>query len=139
MNIKKFENFLESLKGNGQDKLIETVKTGFQAFVESELEHTIGNYYYDSGVGKYYDKSRDMYVEAGEVEGMLRNQQQGGMINNEVLKQAFKLGLIDGRDYQKNHSIATWDEEMSNKMDRNAKAKGISVVELFEKAKKEFS
>ena len=30
----KFENFLESLKGEGQDTLIESVKEGFQACYE---------------------------------------------------------------------------------------------------------
>jgi len=34
-NIKKFENFLESLKGKGQDELIETVKQGFQTCYEN--------------------------------------------------------------------------------------------------------
>ena len=34
-NKQKFENFLESLKGNGQDSLIESVKSGFQACYES--------------------------------------------------------------------------------------------------------
>ena len=33
----KFENFLESLKGNGQDKLIESVKKGFQVCFENEV------------------------------------------------------------------------------------------------------
>ena len=32
----KFENFLESLKGNGQDTLIESVKKGFQVCFENE-------------------------------------------------------------------------------------------------------
>jgi len=35
-NIKKFEKFLESLKGKGQDTLIESVKQGFQACFENE-------------------------------------------------------------------------------------------------------
>ena len=34
--IKKFENFLESLKGKGQDTLIESVKKGFKVCCESE-------------------------------------------------------------------------------------------------------
>ena len=33
-NKEKFENFLESLKGNGQDELIESVKQGFQVCFE---------------------------------------------------------------------------------------------------------
>lgn len=41
-NIKKFENFLESLKGKGQDALIESVKTGFRACLEaSDYEHRL--------------------------------------------------------------------------------------------------
>jgi len=36
MNKKeKFESFLESLKGNGEDKLIESVKKGFQVCYEN--------------------------------------------------------------------------------------------------------
>jgi len=35
MDNKKFESFLESLKGNGQNALIESVKKGFQACFES--------------------------------------------------------------------------------------------------------
>ena len=35
-NTQKFKNFLESIKGNGQDVLIESVKKGFQACFESE-------------------------------------------------------------------------------------------------------
>ena len=35
-NAKKFENFLESLKGNGQDGLVESIKSGFQTCFESE-------------------------------------------------------------------------------------------------------
>jgi len=36
MNKKeKFENFLESLKGNGQDKLIESIKKGYNTCMES--------------------------------------------------------------------------------------------------------
>ena len=39
MNKKqKFEIFLESLKGSGQDVLIESVKSGFQACFENEME-----------------------------------------------------------------------------------------------------
>ena len=34
---KKFEAFLESLKGNGQDQLIESVKQGFQVCFEANL------------------------------------------------------------------------------------------------------
>ena len=34
-NIKKFENFLESLKGKGQDTLIESIKSGFKVCTES--------------------------------------------------------------------------------------------------------
>jgi len=34
----KFENFLESLKGNGQDILIESVKKGFQVCVEGMFD-----------------------------------------------------------------------------------------------------
>ena len=34
-NIKKFADFLESLKGNGQDALIESVKKGFRVCMES--------------------------------------------------------------------------------------------------------
>jgi len=42
-NKEKFENFLESLKGNGQDTLIESVKQGFQVCYESypNEEYTI--------------------------------------------------------------------------------------------------
>jgi len=41
-NIQKFENFLESLKGNGDDSLIESVKQGFQAcFEDEEVEKTV--------------------------------------------------------------------------------------------------
>jgi len=36
MYNKKFENFLESLKGNGQDNLIESVKTGFRVCFEGQ-------------------------------------------------------------------------------------------------------
>ena len=35
---KKFENFLESLKGKGQDQLIESIKSGFQACYENADE-----------------------------------------------------------------------------------------------------
>jgi len=138
---KKFENFLENLKNTDNEALIESVKTGFKACFESDadLEHTIGNYYYDSRAGKYYDKSSDMYVDADVVNNMLNAQQRSGRVNNEVLGQAFKLGLIDGRDYQKNHSRVMWDDNMMNKMFRNAKNAGINVTELFEKAKAEFS
>jgi len=38
-NIKKFENFLESLKGKGQDKLIESIHKGFQAIYETHQYH----------------------------------------------------------------------------------------------------
>ena len=45
MNKKqKFETFLESLKGRGQDTLIESVKKGFQACVEMNE-----SYYGDEG------------------------------------------------------------------------------------------
>jgi len=37
-NKEKFENFLESLKGNGQDKLIESVKQGFRVCFEALSE-----------------------------------------------------------------------------------------------------
>jgi len=47
-NTKKFKNFLESLKGNGQDALIESVKKGFNFCFEStmrdEAEKEIKNY-----------------------------------------------------------------------------------------------
>lgn len=36
---KKFENFLEGLKGSGQDELIETVKQGFHTCLEN-MEYT---------------------------------------------------------------------------------------------------
>jgi len=39
-NKKKFENFLESLKGNDQDKLIESVKRGFQICMENDGYYT---------------------------------------------------------------------------------------------------
>jgi len=39
-NKAKFENFLESLKGNGQDTLVESVKQGFQVCFEAS-EHEI--------------------------------------------------------------------------------------------------
>ena len=35
-NKKKFDNFLESLKGNDQDKLIESIEKGFQVCFESK-------------------------------------------------------------------------------------------------------
>lgn len=35
-NSQKFENFLESLKGHGNDSLIESVKSGFKTCIESE-------------------------------------------------------------------------------------------------------
>ena len=42
MNKKeKFENFLESLKGNEQDNLIETIKSGFQTCYEAESENSV--------------------------------------------------------------------------------------------------
>ena len=37
-NKQKFENFIESLKGNGYDVLIEGVKKGFQACFEDEMD-----------------------------------------------------------------------------------------------------
>ena len=37
-NTQKFENFLESLKGNGHDTLIESVKHGFRALNEGTQE-----------------------------------------------------------------------------------------------------
>jgi len=40
-NKEKFENFLESLKGKGQDTLIESVKIGFQACFENENENDV--------------------------------------------------------------------------------------------------
>jgi len=135
---KKFNKFLESLKDNGNEMLIESVKQGFQACFEGELEHTIGTYYYDPSVGRYYNKATDFYVDESEVRKLLDASQRSNAINNEVLRQAFKLSLIDGNDYQKNHSKLTWDENMSNKMIRNAKSAGISVTDLFEKAKKKF-
>jgi len=43
MNKKeKFENFLESLKGNGQDNLIESLKKGFQVCMEANLNDMLG-------------------------------------------------------------------------------------------------
>jgi len=39
--IKKFETFLESLKGQGQDSLIESVKKGFKACFESFNEESM--------------------------------------------------------------------------------------------------
>jgi len=134
----KFESFLDNMKGSGNDVLIESIRAGYKVCMESELEHTIGPYYYDSRAGKYYNKSTDMYVDNAEVDNQLQAQQNAVKINNEVLTQAFKLGLIDGKDYQRNHSRVTWDEKMSGKMDRNAKEKGISVVELYEKAKERY-
>ena len=35
MNKKKFKSFLDSLKGNGDESLIESIKSGFQACFES--------------------------------------------------------------------------------------------------------
>ena len=46
-NKEKFENFLESLKGNGQDVLIESVKSGFQACYEGWEEHYTQSEYDD--------------------------------------------------------------------------------------------
>jgi len=40
-NIQKFENFLESLKGKGQDTLIENVRQGFQACFEMAEDEPI--------------------------------------------------------------------------------------------------
>ena len=133
-----FINFLEGLKSNDNNTLIESVKQGFQACFEGELEHTIGTYYYDPSVGRYYNKATDFYVDESEVRELLDARQRSTAINNEVLGQAFKLGLIDGNDYRKNHSKLTWDENMSNKMIRNAKSAGINVTDLFKKVKKEF-
>ena len=134
----KFKTFLEALKGNGNDALIENIKLGYRVCFEG-LEHTIGPYYYDSKAGKYYNKSSDMYVDAGEVESQLNAQQNAVNVYNAVLSKAFKLGLIDAKDFQRNHSRVQWDERMSDRMHRAAKAKGISVVDLFNEAKKEFS
>ena len=36
-NIKKFEIFLKSLKGKSQDVLIESIRQGFQACMESDI------------------------------------------------------------------------------------------------------
>ena len=41
-NIKKFKNFLESLKGNKQDALIESIKKGFNACFEARDYLDIG-------------------------------------------------------------------------------------------------
>ena len=132
----KFDYFLEGLKGNGHDNLIEIVKRGFKVCLENEMEYTgVGDYYYEPKTGKYYNKSSDIYVEPAVVHNLQNAQQTSVNVNNDVLKQAFKLGLIDGRDFQKNHSRINWDEKMSQKMHHNAKEKGISVIELFEKAK----
>jgi len=40
-NIQKFENFLESLKGNKHDKLIESIKEGYKLIFESEEDDEI--------------------------------------------------------------------------------------------------
>jgi hypothetical protein len=47
-NKKQFKNFLESLKGNNQDALIESVKNGFQACFESwQTDNNVNDYDYD--------------------------------------------------------------------------------------------
>ena len=59
---KKFENFLESLKGNGQDTLIENVKKGFQACYENSLE---SGFPIDSIVKGYIDAM--LWTEEEEI------------------------------------------------------------------------
>jgi len=105
---------------------------------DPDLEHTIGDYYYDRKEGKYYDKARDMYVESSEVQDRLYNQQLMVNINNDVLKRVLKLGLINGNEYLRNHSRVTWDETFSNELHRRAKEKGISIMELFMEEKQKY-
>lgn len=127
----KFMKFLESLKANDNEMLIESVKQGFRACFEGELEHTIGTYYYDPSVGKYYNNATDFYVDESEVRELLDARRKKISINNEVLKKAFELGLIDGNDYRKNTHRLSWDTAVSDKMVRNAKSAGVSVTDFY--------
>jgi len=67
MNKKqKFEKFLESLKGNGQDVLIESLKQGFQVCFENEVNFQKGESLQKGELYKYYPEPNSMKNEAGE-------------------------------------------------------------------------
>lgn len=137
MNYKqKFNNFLESLPPND---LSETIKTGFNKIFESDesLEHAIDEYYYDSKAGKYYDKSRDMYADSTDVQNRMDNAQKSNRVNNNMLSLLLKNDLINGNEYTKLHSRTQWPEAIMTRVHNDAKSKGITMTELWNKAKSE--
>jgi hypothetical protein len=145
--VAKFEEFLESLKGHDQDSLIESVKEGFRALVENELEqvrdskegeleHVIGNYYYDSKAGKYYDKSTDFYVKPNVVQRQLDAVSNRVKVNNEVAGKLLKLGTINGNQYQQLIGKRDWPDEIAAKL---FKEKGISLFDLYKETKSEMN
>ena len=82
-NKQKFETFLESLKGRGQDDLINVVKTGFRVYLESanpELNRIVGNIVYlmeeENKIKKYSGNVSEMEeatpedLDAGYGRGM---------------------------------------------------------------------
>jgi len=62
-NIKKFETFLESLKGKGQDNLIESVKQGFKTCFEGYAHQPK-----TQGISSLFD------VDQYDIEGMSQNE-----------------------------------------------------------------
>jgi len=90
-NKEKFENFLESLKGNGQDVLIESVKQGFEVCFESS-EKEQANALYKELVSEYGRSQVDDTVK--KMPKKVGSWNKVAFLNE--VKRAIDSGDIDG-------------------------------------------
>jgi len=85
----KFEGFLESLKGNGQDVLIESVKKGFRVcFEEIEKPQELMKYEFTENGKPYYAIVKFLRLAYDDEGGYRSVVEPTGDSNHEHFKQA---------------------------------------------------
>jgi len=140
----KFMNFLENMKGTGNDALVESISSAYNIIFENgetnisndpDLEHTIGDYYYDNKAGRYYDRSSDVYVDDDTVNRVLNARSDGVRLNNKVLGMMLKEGILNGKEYRKLMGRVDWDENIMRGVWKRAEDKGINISDMFTEAK----
>ena len=115
----KFESFLESLKENGQDTLIESVKKGFNICMEGVSNIRLGNEY---DIQILASTSGFIHKEIPPNEGFVKSYIISNRPNSQLFRSVLNI-MADGRAIENVNytSYSGVKEKHTNYFDKNGK------------------
>jgi len=138
--IEKFKKFLDSLKGHGQDTLIESVEKGFQAYYESQMEMSDRRGHYITTTYETWDEEsteigdtddKGWYDEEGQsMEADDFDREEGKTVIDNTVEFLQDKGATEGNEEGMN-AAPRWWSTVYPEHDRDFFEKGESTYYSF--------